>query len=92
MTAAALSPRQREVLVTVVRLDSRKCAAAELGISRGMLYRHLRECCHRLGVASPTQAAIVAVRLGIIAEADVIRTHRVAHLCTCPSGLAARNL
>ena len=70
---AALTPRQRQVLATVVRLDSRKCAAAELGISVSTLRGHLTACRLKLGAATTMQAAVLAVASGEIPAGAMVR-------------------
>ena len=58
--AVRLTPRQREVLATVVRLDSRKCAALELHISISTVKFHLASLMTKLAARNRVELAMWA--------------------------------
>jgi DNA-binding NarL/FixJ family response regulator len=60
-----LTPRETEVLGLVARGLGNKQVAQELGISEKTVKGHLGNIFQKLGVASRTQAAMIAVRRGI---------------------------
>jgi two-component system, NarL family, response regulator LiaR len=61
-----LTPREREVLVLVGRGFSNKRIAKELGIAEKTVKTHVGHVLAKLGVTDRTQAAVVAVRSGIV--------------------------
>ena len=64
-TVSALTGREREVLVLVARGRSNQQIADALGISERTARTHVSHILGKLGVASRTQAALVAIREGI---------------------------
>jgi DNA-binding NarL/FixJ family response regulator len=61
-----LTPREREVLVLIGRGFSNKRIAAELGLAEKTVKTHVGHVLAKLGVTDRTQAAVVAVRSGIV--------------------------
>jgi DNA-binding NarL/FixJ family response regulator len=61
-----LTPREREVLVLIGRGFSNKRIASELGLSEKTVKTHVGHVLAKLGVTDRTQAAVVAVRSGIV--------------------------
>ena len=65
-----LTPREREVLELIANGRSNKLIALELGISEKTVKAHVGRVLAKLGVADRTQAALLAVREGLV------RAHR----------------
>ncbi len=63
-----LTRREREVLELIAGGRSNKRIAAELGISEKTVKNHVGHLLEKLGVADRTQAALLAVRQGLIGE------------------------
>jgi NarL family two-component system response regulator LiaR len=63
---AALTPREREVLALLGRGLANKAIAQELGIAEKTAKIHVSRILHKLGVADRTQAALHAVREGLM--------------------------
>ena len=61
-----LSPRELEVLKLIVRGRSNKEIAGDLGVGEESVKSYLKSLFHKLGVADRTQAAIEAIRHGIV--------------------------
>jgi DNA-binding NarL/FixJ family response regulator len=61
-----LTPREREVLVLIGRGFPNKRIARELGVSEKTVKTHVGHVLAKLGVTDRTQAAVVAVRAGLI--------------------------
>lgn len=61
-----LTSRETEVLVQIVKGFSNKEIMSELSISEGMVKLHVSRILKKLGAADRTQAAIAAVREGIV--------------------------
>ena len=61
-----LSPRELEVVRLIVAGRSNKEIAADLGIGEESVKSHLKSLFQKLGVADRTQAAIEAIRHGIV--------------------------
>lgn len=61
-----LTPREREVLELIAGGRSNKRIALELGISEKTVKTHVGHLLAKLGVADRTQAALLAVRAGIL--------------------------
>lgn len=61
-----LTPREREVLELIAGGRSNKRIALELGISEKTVKTHVGHLLAKLGVADRTQAALLAVRAGIV--------------------------
>jgi NarL family two-component system response regulator LiaR len=61
-----LTPRERDVLALLGRGLSNKRIALELGISPATVKIHVSSVLHKLGVADRTQAALAAVRDGLV--------------------------
>lgn len=66
----ALSPREREVLALVCEGLGNKAIAQQLYLSLRTVENHLASVFSKLGVSSRTEAAVLAVRNGLITEAD----------------------
>ncbi len=64
---ASLSPRQAEVLRLLVQGRSNKEIARELGVVEDTVKTHVRHILAKLGVQSRTQAALLAMRIGLAA-------------------------
>lgn len=62
----ALTAREREILVLVARGRSNKQIAAELVISERTARTHVSNLLGKLNLASRTQAALVAIREGLV--------------------------
>lgn len=65
-----LTPREREVLGLVAQGKANKEIARELGIGERTVRTHISSILGKLGLASRTQAALYAVREGLLAEPD----------------------
>ena len=61
-----LTQRERDVLELIVKGRSNKEIAADLGITEGTVKCHVNVILSRLGVSDRTQAAIAALRRGIV--------------------------
>ena len=61
-----LTPREREVLVLVARGFANKRIALELGLSEKTVKAHVGHVLAKLGVTDRTQAALLAVRAGLV--------------------------
>ena len=64
---AELTEREREVLILVANGQANKEIALELGISMRTASTHVSNILSKLGLASRTQAALFAVREGLVA-------------------------
>jgi NarL family two-component system response regulator LiaR len=64
--AALLTPRENEVLALIARGRSNKVIARELGVSEKTVKTHVSNLLGKLGVADRTQAALYAVREGLV--------------------------
>ena len=60
-----LSSRQQEILHMLAAGKTNKCICAELGLAERTVKAHITEVLRILGVHSRTQAALVAVRMGL---------------------------
>jgi DNA-binding NarL/FixJ family response regulator len=67
-TATALTPREREILVLVAQGKSNHDIARTLVISERTARTHVSNVLTKLGLASRTQAALWAVREGLVTE------------------------
>jgi two-component system, NarL family, response regulator LiaR len=63
-----LTAREREVLALIVRGLSNKRIALELGVSEKTVKTHVGHVLAKLGVSDRTQAALHAVRAGLVTE------------------------
>jgi NarL family two-component system response regulator LiaR len=63
---ASLTPREREVLELIVAGRSNKRIAFELGIAEKTVKTHVGHLMAKLGVSDRTQAALLAVRRGLV--------------------------
>ena len=61
-----LTPREREVLVLIARGHANKRIALELGLSEKTVKAHVGHVLAKLGVTDRTQAAVLAVRAGLV--------------------------
>jgi NarL family two-component system response regulator LiaR len=66
MTEDPLTPREREVLVLIGRGMPNKIIARELSLSEKTVKAHVSSILAKLGVTDRTQAALYAVREGIV--------------------------
>jgi len=64
--AALLTPRENEVLALIARGSSNKVIARELGVSEKTVKTHVSNLLGKLGVTDRTQAALYAVREGLV--------------------------
>jgi DNA-binding NarL/FixJ family response regulator len=71
MTCPVLTDRQHRALILTIRLDSRKAAAAQLGVSSSTVRDHVALALDRLGVDSLAKAAVVLVAHGWADPADL---------------------
>ncbi|HEY2638155.1 MAG TPA: response regulator transcription factor [Solirubrobacteraceae bacterium] len=65
-----LTPRERDVLAEIVRGHANKRIALELHISEATVKIHVSNVLHKLGVTDRTQAALHAVRAGLVPPED----------------------
>jgi two-component system, NarL family, response regulator LiaR len=68
MTTDPLTPREREVLALIGRGMANKVIARELGLSEKTVKAHVSNILAKLGVTDRTQAALYAVRAGLISS------------------------
>ena len=61
-----LTPREREVLILVGRGFPNKLIARELGLAEKTVKTHVSHVLAKLGVTDRTQAAVLAVRAGLV--------------------------
>src|SRR5438034_6512209 len=61
-----LTPREREVLELIGRGFANKLIARELGVSEKTVKTHVGHVLAKLGVSDRTQAAVIAVRAGLV--------------------------
>jgi DNA-binding NarL/FixJ family response regulator len=66
--APELTPREHEVLELIVGGMANKRIALELGLSEKTVKAHVGHLLAKLGVADRTQAALLAVRTGLVAD------------------------
>ena len=66
MNRKNLTPRELEIVRRIVNGRSNKEIASDLAIGEESVKSHLRTLFHKLGVADRTQAAIEAIRHGIV--------------------------
>ena len=64
--ATLLTPRENEVLALIARGSSNKVIARELGVSEKTVKTHVSNLLGKLGVTDRTQAALYAVREGLV--------------------------
>jgi len=67
-TATVLTPREKEILVLVAQGNSNRDIADALVISERTARTHVSNVLNKLGLASRTQAALWAVREGLVTE------------------------
>jgi two-component system, NarL family, response regulator LiaR len=70
-----LTPREREVLSLVGRGMANKVIARELGLAEKTVKAHVSSILGKLGVADRTQAALYAVREGLVSACERQRRH-----------------
>ena len=63
-----LTPREREVLVLIGRGYANKRIALELGLAEKTVKTHVGHVLAKLGVSDRTQAAVAAVRAGLVPQ------------------------
>jgi len=61
-----------EILTRIVRGRTQKQVARELGIAVGTVARHCHDLCDRLGAHNMTEAACLAVSLGLAPPREVV--------------------
>jgi NarL family two-component system response regulator LiaR len=64
--ASLLTPREREVLVLIARGHPNKVIARDLGVSEKTVKTHVSNLLGKLGLTDRTQAALYAVREGLL--------------------------
>lgn len=64
--AAALTLREHEILTLIVGGRANKQIAAELGIALGTVKTHVNSLLGKLGVGDRTEAAVAAIRRGLV--------------------------
>ena len=64
--ASLLTPRETEVLALIARGQPNKVIARELGVSEKTVKTHVSNVLGKLGVTDRTQAALYAVREGLV--------------------------
>jgi NarL family two-component system response regulator LiaR len=64
--ASLLTPREHEVLALIARGQPNKVIARELGVSEKTVKTHVSNVLGKLGVSDRTQAALYAVREGLV--------------------------
>ena len=69
MASDPLTPREREVLVLIGRGMANKIIARELSLSEKTVKAHVSSILAKLGVTDRTQAALYAVRAGLVGPA-----------------------
>jgi DNA-binding NarL/FixJ family response regulator len=69
-TPDPLTPREREVLVQLARGRPNKVIARELGVSERTVKAHVHNILGKLGFTDRTQAAVYAVRRGLLGPED----------------------
>lgn len=67
---ALLTPREREVLVLIASGRSNRQIARQLGITERTARTHVNNLFGKLAVSSRTQAALLAVRAGLISQTN----------------------
>jgi DNA-binding NarL/FixJ family response regulator len=72
--APELTPREHEVLALIVAGMANKRIALELGLSEKTVKAHVGHLLAKLGVADRTQAALLAVRTGLVDPAPPPRS------------------
>jgi two-component system, NarL family, response regulator LiaR len=63
-----LTPREREVLILIGRGFANKRIALELGLAEKTVKTHVGHVLAKLGVSDRTQAAVLAVRAGLVPQ------------------------
>ncbi|NOK85085.1 MAG: hypothetical protein GFH27_549331n7 [Chloroflexi bacterium AL-W] len=66
LTNTYLTPREQEVLILIVEGKTNREIAVMLGISEHTAAKHVLEICGRLNVRSRTEAAVYALRNGLV--------------------------
>jgi DNA-binding NarL/FixJ family response regulator len=64
--AGTLTPRERDVLALVVEGLANKQIASRLGIGEKTVKTHMSRVLSKLGVDDRTQAAVLAIRSGLL--------------------------
>jgi DNA-binding NarL/FixJ family response regulator len=70
-SAPEIRPREKEILILIARGLSNADIAAELYLSEGTVRNYASALFNRIGVTDRTQAAIAALRYGIISLDDI---------------------
>jgi len=70
-SAPEIRPREKEILILIARGLSNADIAAELYLSEGTVRNYASALFNRMGVTDRTQAAIAALRYGIISLDDI---------------------
>lgn len=70
-SAPEIRPREKEILILIARGLSNADIAAELFLSEGTVRNYASALFNRIGVTDRTQAAIAALRYGIISLDDI---------------------
>jgi DNA-binding CsgD family transcriptional regulator len=67
-SADHVTPRQRQILIHLVRGKTREVIAKELHLSRSTVIRDIREMTGMLGASSPEALGALAYRAGVLGE------------------------
>ncbi len=70
VTAAGLTPRQREILLCMAKGLQNKEIGAELGMTEGTVKVHVKTILAKLDVANRTGAVVKAMRAGIVPRGE----------------------
>jgi DNA-binding NarL/FixJ family response regulator len=66
MRSRKLTPRQREILILITQGCSNKQIAIKLGIREQSVRNQVTKILRRLGVVNRTEAAVLALRKGLV--------------------------
>ncbi|GAA2136007.1 response regulator transcription factor [Glycomyces algeriensis] len=70
-----ITPRQRQILIHLLRGKTRECIANDLYLSRSTVNRDIRVMIRTLGASSPEELGALAYRAGVLVEEHFGRGH-----------------